>query len=232
MPSVKQTNLAMLTIVARRLGPLLNQVVFLGGCTTALFITEEGTADMRPTLDVDLIVEITSRMEYQQLEEQLRALGFSQQIDSEIICRWLVNEITVDIMPTNEAILGFSNRWYADAIKQANLYQLKDETTINLVTPPYFMATKIAAFQGRGGGDFLASHDMEDLITLVDGRPELLREIEQSPAVVKDFLAKEIRSFLENPDFMEALSGHLHPDPASQQRLPSLRAKLVEIACR
>ena len=41
-----------------------------------------------------------------------------------------------------------------------------------MVTAPYFMATKIEAFYGRGGDDFLGSHDMEDIITVIDGRPD------------------------------------------------------------
>jgi len=232
MSTVRQVNRDMLSIVARRLGPLLEQVVFLGGCTTALFLTEEGTADVRPTLDVDLIVEIVSSAEYQQLEEQLRVLDFRQRIDEEVICRWFVEDITVDIMPTDERILGFSNRWYSDAIRQAERYRLTDELTINLVTPPHFLATKIEAFYGRGGGDFLASHDMEDIVTLVDGRPELIIEVQQSDARLKEFLVDEFTRFLNNIDFTQSLSGHLHPDPASQQRLSGLLGRLAEIAGR
>src|SRR6266404_4514567 len=57
MPSA---NLELLKQVAKRLGSLLPEVVFVGGCTTELFITDEAAPEVRPTFDVDVIAEITS----------------------------------------------------------------------------------------------------------------------------------------------------------------------------
>ena len=54
------SNVELLTKVAKRLGPLLREVVFVGGCTTALLITDEAAAEVRPTFDVDVIAEITT----------------------------------------------------------------------------------------------------------------------------------------------------------------------------
>ena len=68
-------------------------------------------------------------------------------------------------MPTDEKILGFSNRWYKAAIHSAITYQLTEDLTIRSVTAPYFLATKMEAFLGRGHGDFLGSHDFEDMMT-------------------------------------------------------------------
>ncbi len=115
-----------------------------------------------------------------------------------------------------EEILGFSNRWYLPAIKEAVPVLLKGDMTIRLVTPPYFLATKIEAFKGRGHGDYMASHDMEDLITVLDGRPEVISEIRASADDLKAFLSHIFQEFLNNDEFLDALPGHHSPDRASQ----------------
>jgi len=55
------SNLAMLELVERKLGKLNDEVVYLGGCTTALFITDPLSLDVRSTLDMDCIIEVVSR---------------------------------------------------------------------------------------------------------------------------------------------------------------------------
>ena len=56
------------------------------------------------------------------------------------------------MMPTDEKILGFSNRWYSDAIQNSQDVEIAEQQTIRLVTPVYFLATKLEAFFGRGSG--------------------------------------------------------------------------------
>jgi len=227
----KDINIRMIIHVAKRLGNLRDKVVFVGGCATGLFITDPAMPEVRATQDVDVIVEVTSRMEYYRLEEELRSRGFKQDLSENApICRWLVDVIKVDIMPTQEEILGFSNRWYLPAIKNADHIKLENELTIKLVSPPYFLATKIDAFKGRGGGDYMASHDMEDIITILDGRPEIVSEIRSSSDDLKDFLSRTFRSLLANDEFRDSIPGHLSPDRASQSRLPLLIKRLEEIA--
>lgn len=93
-----------------------------------------------------------------------------------------------------------------------------------------FLATKLEAFHGRGGGDFLASHDLEDIAVVVDGRPELVNEVAACEIALRTYLADEIGSLLRNAAFIEALSGHLPGDEASQSRLPIIRERLRLLA--
>ena len=83
-----------------------------------------------------------------------------------------------------------------------------------------FVATKLEAFKGRGNGDFLVSHDLEDIVTVVDGRPALIDELRDAPKELRTYLAKEISSLLNTPQFIDALPGHLPGDSASQSRVP------------
>ena len=102
-------NLAMIRYVAERLGDLRERVVFLGGAATTLLITDQAAPDVRPTLDVDVIVEIGSSPDYYRLGESLREIGFTEDAsEGAPLCRWLIDGIRVDIMPTDEHILGFS----------------------------------------------------------------------------------------------------------------------------
>jgi hypothetical protein len=230
MVAVKEINLQMLCFVAERLEPLLDQLVFLGGCTTALFITDVGAPDVRVTHDVDVIVEVLSRNAYWQLEERLRELGCVQEIDEEVTCRWNLDGVTLDVMPTDESILGFSNRWYADAINNADTVSINESLAIRLVTPAHFIATKLEAFFGRGNDDYWGSHDLEDIVMVIDGRPGILEELSAVGAELRGYIATTVAKLINAKGFREALSGHLPPDRASQERLPLLWQRLVEVA--
>ena len=227
MMNSHSANIEMIKKVARHLGDLRDKMAFLGGATTGLLISDPAAPDLRPTLDIDVIIEIISRTEYYKLEVALRSLGFKQSMKKEDpICRWMIDGIILDVMPTDEGILGFSNKWYSDALKNSMMYKIEKNLKIRIVTAPYFLATKIEAFYGRGKNDFLFSHDMEDIITVIDGRKEIVEEVKKSPEGLKIYLSKTFTAFLQNDSFIESLSGHLLPDYASQARLPILTQRI------
>jgi hypothetical protein len=224
-------NLAMVRRVAERLGELRDQVVFLGGAATALLITDSAVPDVRATIDVDLIVETASRGDYYRFAEALRSQGFTEhQGEDAPVCRWRVDGITVDVMPTSAEVLGFSNRWYSRAMQTATAMRIADSLTIRVVTAPYFIATKLDAFWSRGKGDFMASHDLEDIITLLDGRPEIIEEVAVADSEVHRLLSETFEKFLSDGRFLEALPGHLLLDQASQQRVTVLKGRMRRIA--
>ncbi len=166
------------------LRPILGELVFVGGAVTSLLVTDEGAGLPRTTLDVDAIAEITSYAEYTAFGERLRALGFSEDTsEGAPLCRWIHSGTILDVMPLDEKILGFSNRWYRAAMEAATTHQLVRDLDIRVVTAPYFLATKIEAFKGRGRRDFLASHDLEDLIFVIDGRSTIVEEAQTETAL-------------------------------------------------
>ena len=228
--SPQDPNVEMLELVANALGELTKRMVFVGGCATGLLITDSARPPVRTTQDVDVIAAVTSIAGYYDLEKDLRRAGFSQTVSDEPICRWTINQIKLDVMPTEEKILGFSNRWYPEAVRTATVQTLPSGRDIQLITSPYFVATKIEAFHGRGKGDFRASHDIEDIITLVDGRPELSDEIALSNQSLQDYIADEFEGFLGLPSFTDALSGHLAPDASNQARVPIILQRLRLLA--
>jgi hypothetical protein len=227
MPS---SNIELLKQVAKRLGPLLHEVVFVGGCTTELFITDEAAAEVRPTFDVDVIAEITSYADYATFSERLRALGFREDTSRGApLCRWLIDEMKLDVMPIEERILGFTNRWYRAAMDAAQDTELQAGLRIRVVTAPYFLATKLEAFRGRGKGDYANSHDLEDLLTVIDGREAIVQEIADTPTL-RSYIAEQFRALLETPAFLDAMPGYLLPDVSSQGRVPILRGRIQQMA--
>ena len=193
---------AMIAQVANALGPeFLEEMVFLGGCTTGLLLTDDFSREsVRHTNDVDLIVRVVGKIGWFDLQRKLRALGFREDMDEDgPICAMRYGELRVDFMPDDEAILGFSNRWYAAALGSADPYQIDDTTSIRLVSPVYFVATKLEAYLGRGNGDVLASHDIEDILVLFDGRDSIVEEITQSEDELRAYIAEQITGLLQDP---------------------------------
>ncbi len=223
-------NLQLLTDAAKLLQPILGELVFVGGCATALLITDSAAADVRPTFDVDAIAEITSYAAYAAFSERLRKLGFQEDArEGAPLCRWRQRTTTLDVMPLDEKILGFSNTWYRPAMDHAEERELEKGLKIRLVAPVYFCASKLEAFAGRGKNDFNASRDLEDLIAVVDGRAELVGEIQAAASDVRSYLAKEIKKLISIREFNDALPGHLPPDAASQDRVGMIISRLEEI---
>jgi hypothetical protein len=224
-------NLDTLERVARRLGPLKDAVVFVGGAVTELLVTDPGAPEPRMTGDVDAIVEVATRPEYYEFSAKLRAAGFSEdRSEGAPMCRWIVESVKVDLMPPDEEILGFSNRWYSETIRNAGVRRLPDGTDIRVVTAPYFLATKLEAFAGRGAGDYAASHDIEDIIAVIDGRPELLDEVRGAPGDLRQYLSERIALLLQTEAFLDAVPGHLAPDEANQQHAPIVLESLRSLA--
>ena len=206
-------NLELLTDAAKLLEPLLGELVFVGGCATALLITDKAAADVRPTFDVDAIAEITSYAGYDTFSERLKKLGFQEDTKEDAPrCRWRQETTTLDAMEHSEE------------------RALENGLKIRLVAPVYFCASKLEAFERRGNDDFAGSRDLEDIIAVVDGRGELLGEIRAAESNVRSYLAKEIKRLISIPAFNDALPGHVPPDAASQERVGTIILRLTEIA--
>ena len=186
-------SIELLERAADALADLLGEVVFVGGATVALWITDPGAPPPRPTKDVDVIVEVATRTAWHEFEARLRDHGFAEDQEDGVICRWRHSTLILDAMPSKPGFLGFENRWQAASLPFALQRELPSGQQIRAVSPPYLFATKIEAFKGRGNGDFLGSRDFDDIVTLVDGREELVDEVRGADPDVQDYLARPAR---------------------------------------
>jgi hypothetical protein len=214
-----------LEVAAEVLGPMLGEVVFVGGATVHLWLTEPAAPPARATEDVDVICEVATRAEYYRLGERLRGRGLEEAADQPVLCRWRSADprLVLDVMPTDPAILGFSNPWYEEAISSAATIGLASGAEILAATPVPLVATKLSAWKGRGGGDLLRSLDVHDVLTLFDGRAELPDEIAAAPPGLRAFIEAELSALRAERYFDYAVEGAT----ASYGALATARAAIV-----
>jgi predicted nucleotidyltransferase len=193
----------LLELAVEILGPIVDEVTFVGGATVHLWLTEPAAPPVRATDDVDVICDITSYGAYQTLAERLRERGLEEVMDEQVICRWRHTEtgLAIDVMPTAEDVLGFSNPWYELGIETAIERELPSGARIRAVAPPVMVATKLAAWLGRGQDDVLTSLDVHDIVVLVDGRPELIDELANQKEDLRVYVAQELASLTEEEYF-------------------------------
>lgn len=227
----RDPNLAKVELIAHVLGPLRDELVFVGGCAVGLLVTDPAAAPARVTYDVDLVVEVAALQAYHRMEAEFSRLGFVRDMAAEApICRWRYRDLEVDLMPTDAGILGFANRWYPLAVATAEEKMLPGGLAIRLIPAPLFVATKFEAFADRGNEDMLGSHDLEDIINVIDGRPELLAEIAMTGGELRAYLADKCAALMALPSFMNYLPGMFFQDETLPERVAAVAERLQQIA--
>lgn len=211
---------------AAKMGDLLAEVMVVGGCSPALILDLNSAPDLRPTYDVDIVVQAEDYGEYFRFVEKIKESGFEER-EGDPIGRYVSGELVIDLIPTEARVLGFSNRWYKRAFDRAIVKKLPSGRTLRTIAPVFFIAAKLEAFEGRGKGDFMASPDLEDLLTVMVEYPPLEKELSKADPEVQKYIQDEFREMTLNKNYPLFLSAHLRGDEASQASLPKLR-KLIE----
>jgi predicted nucleotidyltransferase len=223
-------NIEMLQTVADGLKELKDDIVFVGGAVAELYADDPASSDIRPTQDVDCTIEISSYKEHTELEEDLRAKGFTNDTSKgALICRWIYQEIKVDVMPTDENVLGFNNQWYTGGVGNKISKTLPNDTEIFVFPPEYYLASKFEAHNDRGGNDLRQSHDFEDIIYILDNCTSILEDIRNANEDVKNYLKTECESLLENDGPSEGIESAL-PYGSDSERVEIIEDLILEIA--
>ncbi|MCX6162299.1 MAG: hypothetical protein NTV87_13325 [Ignavibacteriae bacterium] len=196
----------LINIVAKGLKELINDVVFVGGAFVNLYSTDASATDIRPTDDIDCVVEVTHRSGYNVFEEHLRKLGFRNDLEKNApICRYVFNGIKVDFIPTTENILGFQNKWYPAGFKNAIYHKFPDGLEIKIFSSVYYLASKLDAFWDRGRSDIRLSTDFEDIIFILDSRKEIVSEIKDAEASVKNYIKEKFKYLINHANISEGI---------------------------
>jgi hypothetical protein len=201
-------NLEILKSVIFELKSIKDDLVFLGGATISLFITEPHNVTIRETFDVDCVVDVIHRTAYDDISKKLRLIGFNEDMESSVTCRFKKGSLILDLMPIDEKILGFSNIWYKDGFENAIKVKV-GSIDIKVFSLPFLIATKIEAFKGRGKGQYISSHDIEDIVTLFDGRSTIAMDMKMSNKKVQDYLRAEFKKLLSDQNFQNSLEAHI-----------------------
>ena len=220
-------NLRLLEEAATKLAPFLREIVFVGGVTLGLLITDTAAAPIRSTDDVDVIAEILTYVDYIAFSERLRKAQFTEDTSEEpLTCRWFHGKLKLDVLALSREVLGYTNLWYESALHHAVPFVLPSGQAIRIITAPYFLGTKMEAFRGRGKMDFLASHDLEDFVAVIDGRSTILKEIADSPSDVREYLVEAAASLLGESRFLDAVPGFV----LDSGRVPLILERLNQLA--
>ncbi|MEP2670487.1 MAG: nucleotidyl transferase AbiEii/AbiGii toxin family protein [Cyclobacteriaceae bacterium] len=224
----KTINIGVVEKVADALNDLRDKVAFVGGAVISLYTDDPAADELRPTKDIDLSITLESYGAWAALQEELARLGFSPDPTSHVYCRFTYEDVTVDIMPDDEKVLGFSNPWYKPGLQNLMKYSLPNGMEINLLPLPYFIATKFSAFHGRGESQHRTSHDFEDIIYLTDNCISIVQVITSTEGEVKDYLQGEYKQVWENENRTEIISCHLSPI-IREERLKIIESKIQQI---
>jgi predicted nucleotidyltransferase len=201
-------NIEQIKIVTKALGQLNKDVVFVGG-TTLPFYADLPVTDVRPTDDIDIIVELVTYKERTDFDQKLLRAGFRNDTTSPVVCRYKIDGITVDIMPTNDPSIGFKNSWYAEGFHNTLPIKIGKEQNISILTAPYFIATKFEAFLNRGKGDGRISHDFEDIVFVLENRTAVWAEMNSSTGKINAYLKQQFLNLSMHTHIYEWIDGHV-----------------------
>ena len=193
------------------------EFAFLGGSVLTLLVTDKSVDAIRVTKDVDIVMNIRTRKEYHMADSELELRGFRHDTrEGAPICRWILDDVTVDVLPIREDVLGWKSRWFEESLAAAEAVQVGN-SVVRIITPPYFVALKLEAFEERGHKDFLASTDFEDVICLANGRESLVNEIMNCDNL-RAGIAQKFREYLAHPELEDAVDGFVQTESDSEDR--------------
>lgn len=221
-------NLRRLQIVAEGLGKRLNEFMLVGGAAVEFYATRQLEEPPRPTEDVDVVVQLASHTAFYELEEYLRASGFTHDVASGMRSRYRYRMVQVDVASVPGELLGFENRWYAEAFGSLWQLDLKNGLTVNLPSAPYLLGMKLEAYWSRGGSDPRVSKDMEDIVFLVYYRSGLESEITQSSSHLRSYIQESFSELVndESSEYKAAIEALL------PMRLPEAETRKVQALFR
>jgi predicted nucleotidyltransferase len=219
-------NIAVVAEVAKALKNIKKEMVFVGGAVVSLYTDDPAADEIRPTQDVDMTLNIVNLSHWEQVQAQLLELGFHPDPFGHAICSYKYNDIPVDIMAAEDGPLGPANRWYKIGFE--NLWTVKaKEQEIYILSAPCYLATKFEAFNDRGT-DYRSSHDMEDIINILDNRMNIVEEIAKDDKRIEIFIKEQLQNIINNGLMQEVLMAHIHP-LMIVERLPIVEEKISQI---
>ena len=216
--------------VAQKLNSVDLDFVFIGGGIIGFLIDDPLAFPVRVTKDIDVVLDILTDPGQIVLEEKLRAVGFYHDMSENAPrCRWCSDNVKVDILSIKDKFSGMNMKWLKETLEAPEKIEHKGYV-FNVASVPCFLAMKLEAFSDRGRSDYFGSRDIEDVVSVVDGRVSIVEEIRISDWKIINFISETIKKLLEIPDFVISISGHLRPDPASQQRKEIVIERLNKIS--
>ncbi len=222
----KIINIDTVAQVAKALREIKETMVFVGGAVISLYTDDPAANEIRPTKDIDLTVHIVNLSHWEKVQEELAQIGFHPDPFGNSICSYLYKDIAIDIMTMDDGPLGPTNRWFRVGFQNLWSMQANDQS-VHVLSAPCFLATKFEAFNSRGK-DYRSSHDIEDIIYILDNRLNIVQEIDTVDSTIKKFLQEQLRVMSNKGILTEVLLANIHP-LVLEERLPIVETKISQI---
>lgn len=222
----KVINISVVAEVAAALKEVKEEMVFVGGAVVSLYTDDPAADEIRPTQDIDLTLNIINLHHWEQVQEKLGDLGFYPDPFGHAICSYKYRNIPVDIMASEDGPLGPANRWYKIGFQGLWTAKAKDQE-IKILSAPCYLATKFEAFNSRGT-DYRTSHDIEDIIYVLDNRTTIVEEIMVTDLRIQEFLKEQLQRIINIGLLQEVLMAHIHP-LMLEERMPITEEKITYI---
>ncbi|MFK7756002.1 MAG: nucleotidyl transferase AbiEii/AbiGii toxin family protein [Flavobacteriales bacterium] len=222
----KTINLAVVAEIAEVLKDFEKEMVFVGGAVISLYTDDPAADEIRPTQDVDMTIRIVNLSHWEKVQIRLSKLGFHPDPNGHSICSYKYKDIPVDIMATEDGPLGPTNSWYKTGLENLWPVTAKDQN-INVLSAPCFLATKFEAFHNRGK-DYRTSHDIEDIVYLLDNRVSIVSDIRKDHPKVREFLKAQLEIIKSKNLLSEVLLAHIHPLMV-EERMPIVLDKINQL---
>lgn len=219
-------NIAVVAEVAEALQHIKQDMVFVGGAVVSLYTDDPAADEIRPTQDIDMTLNIVNLSHWEKVQAQLGRLGFHPDPFGHAICSYKYKDIPIDIMATEDGPLGPANRWYKIGFENLWTAKAKDQD-IKILSAPCYLATKFEAFNNRGS-DYRISHDIEDIIYVLDNRIGIVEEIENDDTRIANFIKEQLQNITNKGLLQEVLMSHIHP-LMLDERLPIVEEKTTQI---
>jgi predicted nucleotidyltransferase len=217
-----EINKEAIELVAIGLKDLKDNMVFVGGAIVSLYADYPTGEEIRVTSDIDMTTEIAHFQEWAVLNEQLIARKFNPDPQGHAMIRYTYKDIPVDIIPDGAVIaVGETNRWYAFGYDDVRTVKVNSQE-IQIFGPAIFIATKFEAFKNRGR-DYRTSHDIEDIIFVLQNNEGIVEDIANTHGEVITFLKEQLHLLITTPSSDEMLAAHIHPEQLAES-LPLLKA--------
>jgi len=220
-------NLNAIRTIAEALSDLNLRVAYVGGAVVSLYVNDPAADDVRETDDVDIILEIASLVELENIRKLFTKRGFTQSTADKVTCRFHFEGIVVDVMSTRDMGWAPGNLWFNKGFVFLEQRRI-DESKIIILPLAYFLATKFTAYHNRGRQDPRTSNDFEDITYILDNRTDLVEEINNSPGDVQKYLHEEFQSIIDSKLMQEAILGNL-PHQIQTERFKMIMDKLHRI---
>jgi predicted nucleotidyltransferase len=217
-------------IAIQRVSQLFNdyekEIMFVGGSVVSEYIDDPAALDIRPTADIDIVVQLLSVSELENIREYLANKNVYPDMESGVICRFKYEDIKIDVMSTKNVGWAPGNEWYELGQSKVITKSIGD-IAIKLLPVEYFIATKISAYIGRGE-DPRYDKDFGDIIYILDYRSTIIEDIKRSEEKVLEYILPFLKVLVKE-DLRESVQSQIMEVNFAADRATKIQKSISEL---